>query len=190
MRKYPTGVIVLIGGVGLALGVAYWFSAPYREDLRLRKDAKNYRDRLSEEVRAAQEVDAIEHSWHYDRRSESGESVITEIREYRRIRLNSTQRAELARRIGRCDPGVKRSFSLSIFEPHHSLLLSGSDGSVSRVLVDDWPDHLQWSNINDQWGDMVDTLYPEALPGVIRDWFSSEGFRLHADWNKIAEPQR
>lgn len=141
-----------------------------------RAESTAYRDLLVRSLHEEGRVEIVEHSWHGDRPGPSGAG---ERIEYRRIELSPGQREKLARRLGAMDTAPQYAVA-SCFSPHHSIEFTPAAGEPSRMLV-------CFSCFRVKWDRSEEGLPPEALIGLLEEFFGEIGLRPRADWAELAE---
>ena len=189
IRKASTRIAILLGCICLTLVTAYWVTGPYWKTHRKQRESKTFRDHLVAEIEGAEQIDLVEHSGRLDFISVDGTPDETHpIIEYARIVLDSNQKKELAAIVRGVDAKPKETFTLGIFDPHHSFEFR-RNGVLSQWMSVCFSSHyLKWYiKPGDPWVE-EQTLEPEGLINALKTYIQRRGLRIGVNSQEIAEP--
>jgi len=185
IRKASTRIAILLC---LTLVTAYWVTGPYRKTHRKQRESETFRDHLVAVIEGAEQIDLVEHSGRLDFMTVDGTPDETHpVIEYARIVLDSNQKKELAAIVRGVDAKPKDTFTLGIFDPHHSFEFR-QNGVLSQWMSVCFSSHyLTWYiKPGDPWVE-EQTLEPEGLIDALKAYIQRRGLRVGVNWQEIAE---
>lgn len=173
-RSIPFGVLL---GVLPCVGCRHPPSPGERD---LSRQAKEFKAELLAALSDAQRVDVVEHSWRYDFFDETGEFLKDppEI-EYRRTELTPGMISSFRAAFEQMSESPKTTFSLCIFEPHHSIEMMDEDGSVSVIQVCFKCDDTEWEGRS--------VVPPKDFQAIFRRLIEPLGFEASREWDELAK---
>ena len=100
--------------------------------------------------------------------------------------LDASQRQKLATLVRGVEAKPKESFTLCIFDPHHSFEFSLHGASTQMLDVCFHSQYLAWHKPGDPWVE-YQTAEPEGLIKALATFVKGCGLRVGVDWQAIAK---
>ncbi len=143
-------------------------------------EAKKFKSDLISSVSKAHQIAVVEHSWLYDFHDSRGELIQDPPHiEYKRTELTPEQMAGFHRVLEKMAESPKKSFSMCMFQPHHSIELISDNGSKSVIRICFKCDDTEW--------DGSDGTSPEEFQKVVQQFIVPLGFQVSRDWDELAK---
>jgi hypothetical protein len=147
------------------------------------REARNFRDKLAEEMGKASFIEVVEHSWMGDFPDEAfpdphlrSSDDVPKI-EYARIRLSAGQKQALVKRVRTFDQTASGVVSFCSFAPHHTIELHSASGVTSQLEICFGCSGFEW--------DAADLRgSPESWMREFEGFISEIGMSPEADWKE------
>jgi hypothetical protein len=143
--------------------------------------ARDFRDKLAEEIGKASFVEVVEHSHMADFPDEAfpdpslrSSDDVPKI-EYARIRLTAEQKQALVKRVQSFDKAASPVITFCSFVPHHTVELHSASGVTSRIEICFACSDFEWDAADLQGS-------PESWIRAFEGFISEIGMHPNADW--------